>query len=37
MFQNGLQIHFQALRRRCDLFILQLQFYIVIIVSITIH
>ena len=37
MFQNGLQIHFQTLRRRCDLFILQLQFYIVIIVSITIY
>ena len=37
MFQNGLQIHFQTLRRRCDLFILQLQFYIVIIVSTTIY
>ena len=37
MFQNGLQIHFQTLRRRCDRFIPKLQFYIVIIVSITIY
>ena len=37
MFQNGLQIHFQTLRRRCDLVILKLQLYIVIIVRITIY